>query len=274
MTGKTGVLGGGISGLTFASLVSGAEVLEKETIAGGLMRSVKEDGYTFDLGSHIIFSKNKETLGFMLGLLGQNVITHRRNTKIFYKGTKVKYPFENGLGDLPKQEAMECFDDYKAAYEKRENGELVPPRNFKEWMHYRFGKAITEKYLYPYNKKIWDYPPEKMDIFWVEGRVPQPPLEDVRKAAMGQESEGYTHQLNFYYPAKGGMQAVTDALVNKIGNRLKTGFEAKKVRREDGKWVVEGPETRVYDRLVTTMHINDFIKIYDGVPKEVKEAAG
>ncbi|NYZ74636.1 FAD-dependent oxidoreductase [Candidatus Micrarchaeota archaeon] len=274
MDGNIGVLGGGISGLTFANLVGRAEVLEKEWTAGGLMRSVKEDGYTFDLGSHILFSRNKETLDFMLGLLGQNVITHRRNTKIFYKGIKVKYPFENGLGDLPKEEAMGCFNDYKTAYEKREKGELKAPQNFKEWMRYRFGKGITEKYLYPYNRKIWDYPPEKMDIFWVEGRVPQPPLDDVRKAAMGEESEGYTHQLNFHYPAKGGIQAVTDALAVKVGKRLKTGFEVKKVRREGAKWVVVGPETRVYDRLVTTMHINDFVRLYDGVPKEVREAAG
>jgi len=274
MADSIGVLGGGVSGLTFASLVGNAEVLEKERTAGGLMRSVKEAGYTFDLGSHIIFSRNGQVLDFMLGLLGPNALTHRRNTKIFYKGAKVKYPFENGLSDLPKEEAMECFNDYEMAYQKRELGELAPPDNFKEWMYYRFGKAITEKYLYPYNRKIWDYPPERMDIFWVEGRVPQPPLEDVRKAALGQESEGYTHQLNFHYPAKGGIQAVTDALAVKVGKRLKTGFEVKRVRREDGKWIVEGPETRVYDRLVTTIHINDFINIYDGVPKEVKEAAG
>jgi protoporphyrinogen oxidase len=80
--------------------------------------------------------------------------------------------------------------------------------------------------------------------------------------------------LNFHYPAKGGIQALTDALAAKVRKRLKTGFEAKKVRREDGKWIVNGPDERVYDRLVTTMHINDFVKIYDGVPKEVKEAAG
>ena len=59
MEGRIGVLGGGISGLTFASLMPEAEVLEKELVPGGLMRSVKEEGYTFDLGSHIIFSRNQ-----------------------------------------------------------------------------------------------------------------------------------------------------------------------------------------------------------------------
>ena len=113
-----------------------------------------------------------------------------------------------------------------------------------------------------------------MDLFWVEGRVPQPPLKDVIKAAMGLESEGYTHQLNFYYPAKGGFQAISDAVKSKIEpHRLINNFEMKKVKKEDGKWIVNGPSEKVYDRLVSTIHIGDFINSYEGVPKEVKEAA-
>jgi len=276
MAGKIGVLGGGISGLTFANLVKNSEVLEKEQTFGGLMRSVKFDEYTFDQGSHIIFSSNTEVLNFMVGLLGHNFIKHRRNTAIFYKGKPVKYPFENGLADLPRTEAIECGEDYAAAYEKRENGELEAPKNFKEWMLYRFGKAITDKYLYPYNRKVWDYPPEKMDIFWVEGRVPQPPLEDVMKAARGEASEGYTHQLNFYYPARGGIQALTDSLAERIPEaRRAAGFEVKRIRKEGGKWFVKDgrdPE-REYAQLVNTLHPLDFLAAYEGVPKEVKDAA-
>ena len=270
-----GVLGGGISGLTFSSLVKDAEILEKEAIPGGLMRSIKQDGYTFDLGSHIIFSKNKDAVAFMLRALGENQIMNRRNTAIFYKGIKVKYPFENGLGGLPKQEAFECVSDYAETYAKRERANLKSPKNFHAWMHYRFGKAITEKYLYPYNRKVWDYPPEKMDLFWVEGRVPQPPLKDVMKAAMGLESEGYTHQLHFHYPAHGGIQAVTDGIASAIEKRrLLTGFEVTKVKKEGGKWIVGGKkEERVYDHLVNTMHIRDFIDAYDDAPEEVREAA-
>lgn len=275
--GKTvGVLGGGISGLTFASLVPGSEVLEKEPVFGGLMRSVSADGYTFDCGSHIIFSRNKEALGFMLGLLGRNRLTHRRNTVIFYKGRRVKYPFENGLGALPPEEAMECAEGYRRAWLAREGGKAEKPENFREWMAYRFGRPITDKYLYPYNRKVWDYPPERMGCAWVEGRVPQPPLEDVMKAAKGEASEGYTHQLEFHYPAKGGIQALPDALAMRIGReRLVPGFGVRKIRKEGPEWVVEGPRNaeRRYAKLVSTLHPLDFINAYEGAPAGVKEAA-
>ncbi|MFH1784901.1 MAG: FAD-dependent oxidoreductase [Candidatus Micrarchaeota archaeon] len=269
---KIGVLGGGISGLTFANKVE-SEVLEMEKTVGGLMRSAKEDGYTFDMGSHIIFSKNQEVLKYMLDVLGDNKLTHRRNTKIFYKGIKVKYPFENGLGDLPKEEAMECYNDYKEIYDKREGSELSKPKNFKEWMYYRFGKGITEKYLYPYNNKVWDYPTEKMDIFWVEGRVPQPPIEDVKKAAMGMESEGYTHQLNFYYPNYGGIETVSNAISKQIDQKkIITNFKINKIKKEGDNWVVKGPEEKIYDKIVNTIHVRDFIHAYDGAPENVKNA--
>lgn len=269
-----GILGGGVSGLTFANLVRKSEVLEKGKEFGGLMRSSKEQDYTFDLGSHIVFSRNKEVLSFILDLLKDNKIKHKRNTKILYKGKLVKYPFENGLGDLSRKEALDCFNSYQEAYEKRENGELKKPENFKEWMYYRFGKAITEKYLYPYNLKLWDYPPEKMDLFWVEGRIPQPPLEDVKKAAMGQQSEGYKHQLYFYYPLKGGFQSITDALQDKIEKtRLINNFEVTKVKKEDNKFVVSGPQEKIYDQLISTIHLKDFIDRYEDSPKEVKDAA-
>jgi len=271
---EIGILGGGISGLTFASLVKNSVVLEKEHEFGGLARSVKSDGYTFDLGSHIIFSKNKNALSFMLDLLSSNVIKHRRNTKILYQGHWVKYPFENGLGNLPRNEAYECAIDYINKYIKREKGDLVQPENFKEWMYYRFGKAISEKYLYPYNRKIWDIPPEKMDIFWVEGRVPQPPLEDILKAALNLESEGYVHQLNFYYPEHGGYESVTTKLAGTLDDGQKiNNFKVRIVRKEDNHWIVGNDKQEFsFDKIVNTLHPTDFFDAYKETPKEVKEA--
>jgi len=267
-----GVLGAGISGLAFASIVKRAELLEKESEPGGLARSIKDSGYTFDLGSHIVFSQNQEVLNFMLELLQGNRLDHRRNTKILYKGRFVKYPFENGLGDLPKDEALQCVLDYiKAISEKNSM-----PKNFKEWMHARFGDAIAEKYLYPYNAKIWDFPPEKMATFWVEGRVPQPPLVDVLKAAMGMESEGYLHQLHFYYPKNGGYQALVDSLAKRIEpKRLITGFDVRKIKKEGECWIVSDGRNRerTYDQLVSTIHIRDLVRAYEGADSEVRKAA-
>ena len=38
-------------------------------------------------------------------------------------------------------------------------------------------------------------------------RIPRPPKEDILKSAKRKKTEGYKHQLFFYYP-KGGIQSL------------------------------------------------------------------
>jgi protoporphyrinogen oxidase len=264
-----GILGGGLTGLTIANSLSCAfEVLERESECGGLCRSIQQDGFTFDYGgAHIIFSRDREPIDFMLAMLGENCVRGRRNNKIFFKGRLVKYPFENALSDLPKEDCFECLYHYL-------KNDYAKPSSFKEWIYYTFGKGIAEKYLIPYNEKIWNYDIERMSLHWVEGRVPQPPLEDVIKSAIGIETEGYTHQLYFYYPRTGGIQALTKALEDRVSSRICRNFEVSRIERRNNSWVVSsGREEKEFERLVSTIPIFALIGAMDSVPKRVLDAA-
>ena len=63
------VLGAGVCGLAAADkLVSqGKEVIviEKEDDVGGLCRSFKQNGFTFDLGGHRLLPHNHETVSYI-----------------------------------------------------------------------------------------------------------------------------------------------------------------------------------------------------------------
>ncbi len=274
---KVVILGGGLTGLTIGYLLNqrgyDVEILEKENECGGLMRSIQENGFTFDIGgSHIIFSKDKNILNFMISLLNGNYVRRRRNTKILYKGRFVKYPFENSLVDLSKEENFECLFYFIQNLIKREKGELKSPNNLKEWFYYTFGKGITEKYLIPYNEKIWKHPLEKISLEWIK-RVPNPPVKDIIKSALGIPTEGYTHQLYFYYPKYGGIQALIKALEFKIQGNIVTNFNVRKIKKEDGKWIVSnGKFEKEYDKIISSIPIQHLTNALDEVPKDVKEA--
>ena len=219
------ILGGGLSGLALARLLheQGNEVvvLEAESRCGGLCRSKEDQGFTFDTGgSHIIFSRDEEVLGFMRRMIEGNEQRSIRNTKIFYKGRYVKYPFENGLSDLPIEDRFFCINEFVRTHVAVEKEELASPVNFREWIYYTFGKGIAECYMVPYNEKIWKFPTNRMSLHWVDGRIPRLPVEDVIKSAIGIPTEGYTHQSVFSYPLDGGIAAVL-----RIGE-----FEQAKVR--------------------------------------------
>jgi protoporphyrinogen oxidase len=260
-----GILGGGLAGITIAAhLDEPCEVLEKEHRGGGHCQTVWEEGFTYDAGGpHIIFSRNQEMVDYMVSLLGDNVHRARRNNKIFYRGRYVKYPFENGLFDLDPQDRFECLFHYI-------KNDYPPPRtNFKEWLYHHFGKGLAEKYLIPYNEKIWNVPAEELGLEWVEGRVPKPPLEDVIKAAVGVETEGYTHQLYFNYPLYGGIESLPRALERQV-QTITSDFTVERVWKEARHWCVsDGLVTRRYEQLVSTIPIQELAHALEGVPREI-----
>ena len=274
---KTAILGAGLTGLTLGYLLTQKgidfEILEKKPECGGLMRTLQEDGFTFDYGgSHIIFSKDRKILDFMINFLKNNKIRNRRDTRILYEGHYVKYPFENGLSNLPRQDNFECLYQFIQNLVIKEKGLLKSPINMKDWFYYTFGSGIAEKYLIPYNEKIWKYPLEEMSPVWVE-RIPQPPVEDIIKSSLGIPTEGYTHQLFFYYPSLGGIQSLAKAIENPIKDKIITNFEVKSIKKEDGKWVVSNKKQELeFDKLISTIPLPELFKALDNIPPKVLEA--
>ncbi|HXZ97846.1 MAG TPA: FAD-dependent oxidoreductase, partial [Candidatus Acidoferrum sp.] len=231
---------------------------------GGLCRTFRKGEFAYDIGGHILFSRSPAVLDIIRAVLGKNAGQRRRNNKILFKGRHVKYPFENGLGDLDRWDIYECLIGYLMNNHPK-------PSNFKEWILHNFGDGIASKYLLPYNEKIWKVPLERIDIDWVE-RVPKPPLDDIIKSALGIETEGYLHQLNFYYPTTGGIESLVRAFVGD-SSKIATGFEVTRIRRSGNGWVVSDAENeRYFERIVLTMPIHEAVKCFDDVPAKVLDA--
>ncbi|HET7435018.1 MAG TPA: FAD-dependent oxidoreductase [Thermoanaerobaculia bacterium] len=263
-----GILGGGISGIALAAYLDreDVEVLEKRERIGGLCGTIIEDGFTFDAaGPHIMFSKNKDVLSRMVEALGDNVHQRRRENRIWFKGRLVKYPFENDLAALPKEDTFDCIYGYIANPRAHET-----PSNLAEWSYVTFGQGISEKYFIPYNRKIWNYDPEQIGLEFV-ARIPKPPMEDVLKSAIGIETEGYLHQLYFYYPVEGGYEALVHAYAKRVRGAIHTGWGVASIRRDDDAWLVtsESGEERRYETLVNTLPFHELLRVWSDAPREL-----
>ena len=262
-----GILGGGISGVTLQRFLRHPSVVfEKDERAGGLCRTWWKDGFGYDIGGHILFSKHQQVIDLVTEVLGENVNHCKRLNMVLYKGRYVKYPFENDLAALDLDDRYECLIEYLKA-------DFPRPTNLEEWAYATFGRGIADKYLIPYNRKIWKLEPRDTTLEWVE-RIPKPPLEDVVKSALGIVTEGYTHQLHFRYPLRGGFEALIDALQAPAG-QIRCGSAVQRVERRGTEWRVRDDHGwHAFDRLVVALPIHEAMKIFESVPPEVREAIG
>jgi len=260
---KIGILGGGISGLTLQrELRERSHVLEKSDKPGGLCRTFWKDGFGYDIGGHILFSKNQTINDYVDALLGANAGQQRRANTVLYKGKYLKYPFENDLAKLGPEECYECLIDYL-------NSDYPKPTNFEGWMYYTFGKSIAEKYLIPYNRKIWKTEPSSMNVEWVE-RIPKPPKEDVIKSAVGLSTEGYTHQLHFRYPINGGAEALVTAVQTGL---VTTNCNITSIKKIKEGWKVQTQDSEyTFEDIVINFPIHRAVKCFENVPQNVTDA--
>lgn len=263
---EIGILGGGVAGLSLGYFIGkDCEILEKSASVGGLCKSYEKDGFTFDLGGHIIFSRDTEILDFELELLEGKTNKLFRKANCYYKNRFVKYPFENGLSVLDKEDIYEILVGFV-------NNPPRPQNNFEDWIYNTFGKGLAEKYLIPYNQKIWKTPLTEMGVQWVE-RVPKPPVEDLVKSALGIETEGYVHQLYFHYPKTGGFETLPKTLAEHLPGQIATEFPVKKVLKDKQKWrVISDKDEREYEKLICAMPIYDLAASLENVPTEVVNA--
>jgi len=267
---KIGVLGAGPSGLCLGIFLEHeTDVLEAQSEPGGTASSLNVDGYTFDNGPHIMFSRNEAVLDFMISSLGDNVHRCRRNNRIAYGGRLVKYPFENDLAALPGDEGYQCARDYFINPWRERYPE---PGDLREWFLHNFGEAMCEKYFFPYNEKVWNVPVAKLSMSWAD-RIPRPPAEVVLKSAMGISTEGYLHQLFYHYPLRGGYQAISQAWAKLVQPRFD--FEVTGISLPvDGGVVISGASgDHRYDRVVSTMPLDRLVKVANfPIPDRVREA--
>lgn len=269
------ILGGGLSGISTAYFLSkkgwsgNITILEKESTTGGLCRSIKKGGYIYDIGPHILFSKDKEILDLMLSVLdGKNDL--KRSNEIFYKGCHIQYPFENDLSKLPKEELDYCIQTFN--HNPYEN---YVATNMIQFFLKTFGEGITNTYLRPYNEKIWKYDPAFMNTAMVE-RIPKPTQDDIRRSAAGETVEGYLHQLYFSFPKDGGIQAVVDGFKKRLDEekcKVITDSAVKHIEKTDTGFTVTTVDETSYsaDLVISTIPVQELSSAYSTPDDSVKK---
>jgi protoporphyrinogen oxidase len=211
----TVVIGAGVSGLGFANWWRhhrpGEEVivLEAADEPGGYCRTVVRDGFVWDYSGHFFHFKDPDIEAWLRARMpGQDVRTVERVAKIRYAGRDIDFPFQKHIHQLPHDEFLECLVELYF----RPQGEA---RSFGEMLYQRLGRGIVDKFLRPYNEKLYAIDLDKLDVDAMGRFFPHADIADIIANMRPGAASSHGYNATFTYPAGGAIQYI-HALMREI----------------------------------------------------------
>lgn len=227
------ILGAGPAGLAFAlellkNNIKDFLVLEKEKEAGGLCRSQYVDGTPLDIGGgHFIDIRKKGVLDFLFSVMPENEWNYyQRNSQIDLYGTYISNPIEANIWQLPLEEQVIYLKSIAIA---GCNLDLPRPDKFVEWIIWKLGERISNKYMLPYNEKMFGSNLNNLGTYWLD-KLPNVSFEETLISCLEKKAYGSqpAHSF-FYYPKEYGSGEVWLRLANKLSDKIKYDVEIKEL---------------------------------------------
>ncbi|MFV0948222.1 protoporphyrinogen/coproporphyrinogen oxidase [Campylobacter jejuni] len=268
---KIGIIGAGISGMSLARMLKvdfEVEILEKDSVIGGIARTKDVDGKPYHVnGGHCFNSKFDDVLDFVFNtVLSKDKWNFLpRKAEILFKENWVSYPIEFSIKDIDSFNTDLAFqitkEMFSASYEKG--------RNLEEWFINHFGPTLAREYFIPYNTKIWGIEPKNMDNVWIEDekqmKLPVPTKDSFYRSLIGKGSDNMSH-ASFYYPKTNNQNTFIEAIGD--GVRIITNYNVKNIAQENNTWIVNGEKK--YDILINTSPLDLIPNILKNIPSEIQ----
>src|SRR5271166_3018207 len=158
---RTLIMGAGVTGLATAAALSDRGdqdylVLDQDREIGGWCKTVKKAGFTWDYSGHFFHFKHADIEQWLRDRMpGQRIRKVEKRSFISFEGSWIDFPFQKNIHQLPKDDFIDCLYDLYFARSSDVTREPAPERNFREMLHARFGKGICDRFLVPYNEKLY-----------------------------------------------------------------------------------------------------------------------
>ncbi len=249
------IIGAGISGLMFANCKKDDYlIVEKESEIGGYCRTIYQDGFIWDYAGHFFHFKTDEMKKFFMdNMKDEKLINQVKNTKIYYKGNLIDYPFQTNIHQLEKQEFIDCLYDLYNKSEK-ENYD-----SFLDMLYGKFGKSIVEKFLKPYNEKLYACDLNLLDKEAMGRFFPYANINQIINNM--KEANNSSYNNTFMYPENGAMSFLNKLYNNLDKTRVKLNTSIVSINYEKKIAITSNDEEIQYEYLINTIPLNLFLKL-------------
>lgn len=227
-----------------------------------------EQGFLFDLGPHISFTKDRR----IQEILAANVRDEYSSLQIYlnnyWRGHWLTHPVQLHLHGLASELITEIIDDFVA---QQTSGDR-PIANYEEWLVASYGTKFAECFPMQYTRKYHTTHARNMSTDWLGPRMYRPNLKEMLRGALTATPPPVEHYVaNFRYPTRGGFVSYLHSFIDRADLHLEHEVASIDPRSRTLRFA-NGVQTG-FDAVVSSIPLPDLIPLIRGVPNEVMEAS-
>jgi len=265
------VLGAGISGLAAAKRLQEqsyyVNIFEKNDYCGGRTYTHHTDGFLFDEGPHVSFTKRPEIEAYMAHAIHDQFGQYSSEVFNYWRNKWILHPVQCNLYGLPADIVTKCLIDFfQAQLEKEQH-----INSYADWCRMSLGRSFSEEFTYRYTRKFWTTDASNMSTDWVGQRIYKPKLEEIVRGALAPQGNNYHYILGFRYPKSGGFHSYSKGIAE--GCNINYGHEVSAIDIQNKKIDFTNGKIENYDVMISSLPVVEIIRLIKDVPKNVREAA-
>lgn len=241
------IIGAGMSGLSYAAFCGHNDYLifEQADRIGGYCKTTERNGFVWDYSGHFFHFKDNDIEQFVAqGIPQEDILTIHKRTQIRYKDRLIDYPFQMNIHQLPKQEFDECLYDLF-------HNPITDYTNFKEMLYAKFGKSIADKFLIPYNSKLYACDLNTLDKDAMGRFFPYAEKEQIVKNFTAANND--TYNATFVYPKHGAIQYVNSMAAHVKNDAVRLNETIVSIDAKAHVVTMQSGGKIHYDRLISTV---------------------
>jgi protoporphyrinogen oxidase len=240
---KIVIVGAGVCGLTLGYHLTQAGfpvvIIEKGPVIGGLARSFRNEGFTFDIGPHRFYSTNPLVMDFLRKVLGSDHVIIARNSAVHFLGEYHTWPLRlRSIFQMPLAVSFRAFLDL---FNKRFQKQSDDP-TFENYILAKYGRTLYDTFFKDYTEKFLGIPARSTHQNWAKIGVERATIDE--KVTTGSIFQIFKlmlmpvpRRLHFLYPLV-GVDVFCERLRDKIeamGGEILTGAVPEEIEAEGGR---------------------------------------
>jgi protoporphyrinogen oxidase len=249
------ILGGGVTGLSFANFVKDEDwiLLEGMDEVGGYCKTIQKDGFVWDYSGHFFHFNTEFIKKFFLSKMEDTKIKKvKKKSSIYYNGRVIDFPFQKNIHQLERAEFIDCLYDLV-------NRNSIKPSNFLEVLYSNFGLSITEKFLKPYNEKLYNCDLSHLDADAMGRFFPYADTKEIICNFKKQQDTSYN--TSFLYPEKGCYEFIKALLKNIDNKKILLNSRAERINPNSKTvYLKDGREIK-YNHLISSIPFDKLLVV-------------